>query len=142
MTSTAIFVPAPAGSAPTIHPVAEPLVTRIWLPAGYDPGRATGYQSLYLLHGGNGGYTDWADDGHLVQNTAGSPFHGIYVMPAGGLSGWYSDWTGHTDGFFAPECETFHTGQLVPWIDANFHTIADRSARAVAGARRLRRRLC
>ena len=133
MTSTAVFTVAPAGATPSISPVAEPITTRVWLPAGYDRNRPAGYQSLYLLHGGGDNYNDWQDKGHVVQNTAGGPYQGLYVMPTGGMAGWYSDWAGHTDGFFAPKWETFHVKQLVPWIDANFHTVADRSARAVAG---------
>jgi S-formylglutathione hydrolase FrmB len=54
-------------------------------------------------------------------------------MPEGGLAGWYRDWYGHTDGFFAPAWETFHVDQLIPWIDGRFNTIEDRSGRAVAG---------
>jgi S-formylglutathione hydrolase FrmB len=49
-------------------------------------------------------------------------------------AGWYSDWKGETDGHFAPQWETYHITQLVPFIDANFNTIKNRSGRAIAGA--------
>jgi S-formylglutathione hydrolase FrmB len=54
-------------------------------------------------------------------------------MPEGGKAGWYSDWVGNTDGRFRPRWETFHMRQLVPWIDANFNTVKNRSGRTIAG---------
>lgn len=134
MSSDAIF--QPAGGTPAINPVTQQIKVRIYLPKGYDPDRASGYKSLYLLHGGAGNYDSWTTSGNLVSLLASmspQPYDGIIVMPTGGLTGWYSDWAGRTDGFFAPKWETYHIAQLVPWIDANFDTIADRSGRALAG---------
>jgi S-formylglutathione hydrolase FrmB len=54
-------------------------------------------------------------------------------MPDSGWVGWYTNWKGATQGGFAPNWETFHVDQLVPWIDANFNTTGRRSGRAVAG---------
>jgi len=48
------------------------------------------------------------------------------------LKGWYTNWV---NGYqYDPQnWEDFHLAQLVPWIDANLRTMADRSGRAIAG---------
>lgn len=129
MTTAAIYQPGPA---PTIDPVTVPVKVRILLPPDYS---ATGdpYDVLYLLHGGGEGYDSWSNGSDIVDLVSGSDFDGIVVMPEAGRSGWYSNWAGLTDGQFAPQWETFHIDQLVPWIDDNFNTAGDRSGRAVAG---------
>lgn len=54
-------------------------------------------------------------------------------MPDGGTAGYYSDWYNFGD-YGTPMWETFHNDLLIPWIDGNFRTIAEREGRAVAGA--------
>ncbi|YCK35465.1 alpha/beta hydrolase [Actinomadura sp. ATCC 39365] len=132
MTSTAIF--QPSGGTPVIDPLSRPITVRVYLPKDYDPSRATPYRALYLLNGGGDDYDSWTTKADLVSlvRTAGS-FDGIVVMPTGGMTGWYADWAGRTDGYFAPKWETYHIEQLIPWIDANFNTVADRSGRGLAG---------
>jgi len=125
METAAIYQP---GAAPTIDPVTIPVKVRILLPANYSANGAA-YPVLYLLHGGGEGYTSWSDGADIVDIVANSAFDGIVVMPEGGRSGWYTDWHGETDGQFKPQWETFHIEQLVPWIDANFNTVGDRSGR-------------
>jgi esterase/lipase superfamily enzyme len=53
-------------------------------------------------------------------------------MPDIGLGGngggWCTDWP---DG--AQRWETFHIGQLVPWVDSHLRTVAGRGGRAIAG---------
>lgn len=151
LTTPSIFVPG-TNPPPTINPVRIPLTVRIYLPAGYDHDRTTGYPVLYLLHGGGGSSRDWSrpeqlandsclsgigsgsdNGGDIVDTLAGTPFPGITVMVEGGCAGWYTDWYGRTNGHFSPDWETFHTRQLIPWIDANLRTDATREGRAIAG---------
>lgn len=104
---------------------------RVTLPRGYgiDPDRR--HTVLYLLHGGDGGSSaQWTTGGgQAEQLTESSDL--IVVMPDGGKVGWYVDWV---DDCRVPQAwEQYHLGQLVPWVDANLATIADRSARAIAG---------
>ncbi|MEU6730870.1 alpha/beta hydrolase family protein [Nonomuraea wenchangensis] len=131
MTSTAIF--QPAGGTPVVQPLARPVTVRVHLPPGYDPDRSTPYRTLYLLHGGGDNYDAWTTKGDVVARLRAARFDGIVVMPTGGMTGWYTDWAGRTDGYFAPKWETYHMGQLIPWIDANFNTPADREGRWLAG---------
>jgi S-formylglutathione hydrolase FrmB len=103
---------------------------RVLLPSGYDPGGHTRYPVLYLLHGAIDDYKSWTDKGDAEAITAGLPL--IVVMPDAGQVGNYTNW--FNDGAFGqPEWETFHIGQLLPWIDAHYRTVAKRAGRAVAG---------
>jgi esterase/lipase superfamily enzyme len=46
--------------------------------------------------------------------------------------GWCTDWF-NNGARGQPEWETFHIDQLIPWVDRNLRTIADREGRAIAG---------
>lgn len=114
------------------NPTGETKV-RILLPAGYDPKGTQRYPVLYLFHGGGSNHTDWttpAGKGRAEELTKDLPL--IIVMPEGGIAGGYADW--YNDGAFGPpQWKTYHLDQLLPWIDANFRTIANRGGRATAG---------
>jgi S-formylglutathione hydrolase FrmB len=103
---------------------------RVLLPIGYDPNAARRYPVLYLLHGSVDDYRSWTDKGDAEHLTAGLPL--IVVMPNAGYGGFYSDWFNHGAGG-PPEWETYHVGQLIPWIDAHYRTVASRGGRATAG---------
>src|SRR5690606_13533030 len=132
MRTDAIMVPR---GPTTPADVSIPVKVRFFIPDDYDPDRAEPYDVLYLLHGGAGTWEDWSTSGRLVDTLAQAEhrFEGIVVMPEGGRSGWYTDWPGRTDGNFAPQWETFHIDQLVPWVDANFNTSGTREGRIIAG---------
>jgi S-formylglutathione hydrolase FrmB len=108
---------------------------RVLLPTGYDPSASTRYPVLYLFHGTSGGPDDWIDDGAAEATTAGLPL--IVVLPDAGFyddgGGWFTNWVDTTTALGPSQWETFHVGQLVPWVDANLDTVADRSGRAIAG---------
>ena len=109
--------------------LAAPTTARVIVPEGFDPAAATRYPVLYLLHGGAGRYTDWANEG-AVELTAGLPL--ITVLPDAGRSAWYTDW--YNNGRRGtPMWETYHVDQLIPWIDAHVPTIAARHGRAITG---------
>ncbi|NSL42699.1 alpha/beta hydrolase family protein [Streptomyces sp. 8P21H-1] len=107
---------------------------RVLLPKGYDKQPRRHYPVLYLFHGGGGNenHTTWTDPamGNAEALTTGLP--AIVVMPDGGAAGFYVDWY-NSGAFGTPKWETYHIGQLVPWIDATYRTIPKRSARATAG---------
>jgi S-formylglutathione hydrolase FrmB len=108
---------------------------RVLLPDDYDnePGRR--YPVVYLLHGasfepGHRSWVDWTELQRAEAITADVPV--IVVMPGGGLLGFYTDWFNQGRGG-PPKWETFHIDELIPWVDNNFRTRAQRSGRAVAG---------
>lgn len=105
----------------------------VMLPVGYDPSGARRYPVLYLLHGSLGGYMDWYADGDVEQLIGHRQL--IVVMPDGGYDGSYSDWYGLLTGQSGPvpAWETFHTEELVPYIDSHYGTLADRGDRFIAG---------
>jgi S-formylglutathione hydrolase FrmB len=108
----------------------EPAHVRILLPSGYASHPHRRYPVLYLLHGTSGGASDWTVKGDAEQITA--PYQVIVVMPDIALNddggGWCTDWP---DGY--EKWETFHIDQLIPWVQANLHTLNSRGERAIAG---------
>ncbi|MCW2544132.1 MAG: hypothetical protein JWM40_1684, partial [Frankiales bacterium] len=107
-----------------------PTKVRVLLPAGYATGGRR-YPVLYLFNGGGGSWLDWTTQGSAERLTAHTPV--IVVMPDGGQGGNYVDWFGPDASGMRPLWETYHVGQLLPWIDRHFRTIATRAQRAVAG---------
>ncbi|MFB4305084.1 alpha/beta hydrolase [Actinomadura sp. GTD37] len=108
---------------------------RILLPTGYERRASAHYPVLYLFHGTSGRASDWVEAGDAEKTTAGRPL--ITVMPDGGFDGngggWYTDWADPGTGLGPSKWETFHVGQLIPWIDRNLRTVSRREGRAVAG---------
>jgi S-formylglutathione hydrolase FrmB len=113
----------------------------VLVPPGFDSSGGTRYPVLYLLHGAAAHYNDWVVNGnaeHFIdlatQTNNLPPF--ITVMPEGEVWGFYTDWYG-TDPSGAPSplpaWASYHINELIPWIDANFPTIADRNHRGIAG---------
>jgi S-formylglutathione hydrolase FrmB len=114
----------------------------VLLPKDYDPSGATRYPVVYLLHGGIGTYWDWYGQGNVIGITDKLRAQGkvppfIAVLPDGGPWGFYTDWYGSDiDGHTPdppPAWATYHVGELVPYVDAHYPTLADRSHRAIAG---------
>lgn len=100
---------------------------RILLPAGYDdPAFAdVRYPVLLLVHGVSGSERDWTERTDVEGTTADEDL--LVVMPDGGRQGFYSDWRN------GPAWESFHLGELLPWVDATYRTVGTREGRAVAG---------
>jgi S-formylglutathione hydrolase FrmB len=112
------------------------IFVRIYLPAGYNP--ALRYPSLYLLHGSldvaqGDDAAGWQERTNGPGFIDASAYRGITVMPEAGKAGWYTNWVGADRGGRSPQWETFHISQLIPWIDANFPTQADKAHRSIAG---------
>jgi S-formylglutathione hydrolase FrmB len=112
----------------------HPANVRILLPAAYSKHPRRRYPVLYLLHGTSGRAADWTTMGGAERTTAGRSL--IVVMPDiafdGDGGGWCTNWwNGGAQG--RPDWETFHVGELVPWIDANLRTLRARGERAIAG---------
>jgi S-formylglutathione hydrolase FrmB len=115
----------------TTPALAGQVQVRVLMPTGYDASRER-YPVLYLLHGSTGSAAQWTTDGFAAESlTAGLPL--IVVMPDGGPNGEYTNWVAPPSGSGPEQWETFHMGELVPWIDAHFRTIRNRDDRALSG---------
>jgi putative tributyrin esterase len=81
---------------------------------------------IYLLHGLSGHYDNWAEKTEIYQYAA--KYNFIIVMPEGD-NGWY------TDSFSQPRdrYESYIIQELIPEIDKNFRTAADKNHRFIAG---------
>ena len=105
----------------------------VMLPVGYDRNGSTRYPVLYLLHGALGGYMNWYTDGDVERLIGNLPL--IVVMPDGGYDGSYSDWYGLLQGQTGPvpAWETFHTQELIPYIQSHYLVRSSRAYRFIAG---------
>jgi S-formylglutathione hydrolase FrmB len=107
----------------------EPTHIDIDLPTNYESEPERRWPVTYFLAGTQNTYKSFNSVVHGVALTENFP--SIVVSPNGD-SGYWSDW--YNGGAFGPpEYETFVVDQLIPLIDANFRTIADRAHRAIAG---------
>lgn len=103
----------------------------VYLPPEYATGGMR-YSVLYLLHGGGGDQADWVTFGSMqkILDDAykADPEHALIVVMPDGRSGQYHDY--YDDRFLL---ETYLLRRLVPAVDEQFRTIADRTGRAIAG---------
>lgn len=104
----------------------------IYLPPSYEQNTGKSYPVLYLLHGGGGSHTDWPKVGRLsgIANqmiAAGDACEMIVVCPEAGKN--------FMNFFNCPEWryQDYFFEELIPYIDANYRTVADKEHRAVAG---------
>lgn len=104
------------------------------LPTGYDEHPDRRYPVIYFQHGGFGKPQDWLGDGvkggQARELTEG--LDAIAVIVPGGNGGWAADYDNFGRGG-PPAWDTFNARQVVPWVDANFRTLADRGHRAILG---------
>lgn len=103
----------------------------VYTPAEYELNPQKRYPVLYLQHGGGEDERGWIFQGHadvimdnLIAQGKAEPM--IIVMNSG-----YARHPGSEDSFDA--FEEMITGEVIPFIDGRYRTIADREHRAVAG---------
>lgn len=109
----------------------------VYLPADYDGTKK--YAVLYLMHGIGGNEKEWGLTGdesvikrieeNLIEKDGITPF--IIVCPNGRSGNAYADTNSNFNSFYKFDEEL--RNDLIPYIDANFATIADREHRAMAG---------
>jgi S-formylglutathione hydrolase FrmB len=102
----------------------------VLLPPDYATQPRSRWPVFYLLHGTSGTASDWTAKGSAEKVIGDREL--ITVMPDIALNddggGWCTDWPNGQERW-----ETFHIGQLIPWVDANLRTKPRRQARAIAG---------
>lgn len=109
----------------------------VYTPPGYEKDRSKKYPVLYLQHGWGEDETAWANQGHanlimdnLIAEGKIKPF--IIVMTYG-MTNDVKMGPGGLRNFKVDAFQTVLTDELVPYVDANFRTLADRSHRAMGG---------
>ncbi len=138
-TATASPTPAPCAenhgtvvdSQLATGPLPAPLKFKVYLPPCYSEGPAVRYPVLYMLHGMNNNDEQWVRIGAtsaadtLISSGEAPPF--LIVMPQ--------------EDNWAVDADDTNYGKavvtaLVPWIDQNYATCADRLCRAIGGLSR------
>ena len=107
----------------------------VYTPPGYDENLERRYPVLYLQHGWGENEFSWGAQGHanlimdnLIAEEKARPF--IIVMTYGMTN---EIQFGGLRDFDISHFETVLVDELIPYIDANFRTLADQSNRAMAG---------
>jgi len=112
-----------------------PLQVHVILPTGYGKQPERRYPVLYALPGTSNEASVWLTNIHTVELTRELGL--IVVIPDGTYDadggGFYTDWVDRTTSRGVANWETFHTQELVSWIDDRYRTIRARSGRAVVG---------
>ena len=112
-----------------------PLRIDVILPTGYSQHPKRRYPVLYALPGTSSTADQWLDAMDTVQQTKALDL--IVVAVDGGYDGngggWYTNWLDQDTSLGAANWETFHTQELVPWVDAKLRTVRSRQGRAIVG---------
>lgn len=93
-----------------------------------DAAAAQACPVVYILHGHGGDYRAWINKTRPDLPALADRYGMIFVMPDGRNS-WYWDSPERPD----MQMESFFTHELVPYIDANYPTMAEPSKRAITG---------
>jgi S-formylglutathione hydrolase FrmB len=110
----------------------------VYTPPGYEKDKKKKYPVLYLQHGWGEDETAWSNQGHanlimdnLIAEGKIKPF--IIVMTYGMTNGIRPGAPGGLRSFDIKPFQTVLLDELIPYVDANFRTIADQKHRAMGG---------
>lgn len=110
----------------------------VYTPPGYEKDTKKEYPVLYLQHGWGEDETAWSNQGHanlimdnLIAEGKIRPF--IIVMTYGMTNDIKPGSPGGLRSFNIQPFQTVLIDELIPYVDANFRTIADQKHRAMAG---------
>jgi S-formylglutathione hydrolase FrmB len=90
--------------------------------------KSVSFPAVYLLHGYAGDYSNWIIKVPQLKNYA-DEFQLLIICPDGDYSSWYFDSPLDTTMKF----ETYISKEVPDYIDAHYHTIRQRNARAITG---------
>lgn len=122
---------------PLGDPFERPLI--VYLPPGYDDEPDRRYPVIYIIMGYGGYVTMWGNRQMFRQplyETADQVFATGAAPPA--VLVYVDAWTGYGGSQYvdSPGTGKYHSylcDEIVPWVDARYRTLADRSHRAIAG---------
>jgi S-formylglutathione hydrolase FrmB len=120
----------------------------VYTPPSYNSG-SQNYPVIYLLHGLNGqeyNYFSYFSNSTFFNSSSGSlpsfidngaADEAIIVFVNGGAQSFYNDWSNSTtygpSSDFPIMSESVIMEDVIPFVDANFRTIANRNGRAIEG---------
>ena len=112
-----------------------PLTVYVVLPTGYNQRSGRRYPVLYALPGTSNKANVWLNNVNLVGMTSKLP---VIIVIADGTyngdgGGFYTNWVDQGTSRGIANWETFHTQELVQWIDQRYRTIPTRAKRAIVG---------
>ena len=106
------------------------LKAAISFPSGYE-NREGRYPVVYLLHGGSGAFSDWhqkvTEKG--IVNQMAEEHKVLIVTPGVGPASYYYD----SPLLDTVRYETYMIQELIPFIDKNYRTLAQKESRAITG---------
>ena len=106
------------------------LKAAISFPSGYENGESR-YPVVYLLHGGSGAFSDWhqkvTEKG--IVNQMAEEHKVLIVTPGVGPASYYYD----SPLLDTVRYETYMIQELIPFIDKNYRTLAQKESRAITG---------
>lgn len=106
------------------------LKAAISFPSGYEKGESR-YPVIYLLHGGSGAFSDWhqkvTEKG--IVNQMAEEHKVLIVTPGVGPASYYYD----SPLLDSVRYETYMIQELIPFIDKNYRTLAQKESRAITG---------
>jgi len=107
----------------------------VYTPPGYDKNLKKNYPVLYLQHGWGEDETAWSNQGYanlIMDNLiAGGKIEPFIIVMTYGMTN--NVRMGGLRNFKIDSFQTVLVDELIPYIDANFRTIAKQSHRAMAG---------
>lgn len=107
--------------------LAREMSYRIIFPKDYKTLENKRFPVIYLLHGRGGNFQDWTNLTKIEEYSFAYNF--IIVMPDGGKESWYADNVTLPD----EKRESYLIKELIPEIDKQYRTIANRENRIIAG---------
>ncbi|TDQ18447.1 S-formylglutathione hydrolase FrmB [Algoriphagus boseongensis] len=102
----------------------------VTLPSSYSNSDKK-FAVIYLLHGGSGSFSDWhqkVTQKGLVNQLA-EQYDLIIVTPSVGPASYYYD----SPKMDSVKYETYFINELIPHIDRNYRTLAQKESRAITG---------
>jgi len=121
-----------ASSIDTVIVVSEsmkkPIPNIVILPDKYSTQKES-FAVLYILHGVTDDYSSWLKNVQSIKAYA-DKYNMIIVFPDGGNTSWYFDSLVDKQMNY----ETYLSKELIDAIDNKYHTIKNRTARAITGA--------
>lgn len=107
----------------------------VYLPAGYDDDADRRYPVIYYLHGGSGNQREgrWLIERIDTAIASGNMEPVIVVCPQALPIGWYINANTSDPKVISGPIEDVLIGDLIPYIDSRFRTVASREGRGIEG---------